>query len=305
MNASIQFTEMTITPIIAQDWLKQSEGFAQRRIQPNAVARYASEMKDGTWHPGTADPIRLSTHRGDLVAIVDGQHRLAAIARSGVAQRMFVATNVDAEAFKYIDQGLPRSLANVLEASGYSNATDLARFIGLLRPHRNGHSPLRVAPSSESPGTALDWYERSCPGDQVIWDTWYPSVASAAKKHRLVPSVLMFFWVHWYAENSTKATAVLNYLLEPFTTSPADNIFAFMAQKLQSIHDEQQTAASTGRKIEAGALKYERMRVLQHAWAYNQGRVTRGRTTFTKYAGYCQGYTKFMVSQPVAAAWEL
>ena len=78
-NLKIKSTEVvTITPTVAEEMLKKNAG--NRKVSKMVVSKYAAEMKAGRW---------IQTHQGMAIdetgKIVDGQHRLYAVIKSGVA----------------------------------------------------------------------------------------------------------------------------------------------------------------------------------------------------------------------------
>jgi len=68
---------ITLTPAIAENLLQKNNG--NRKLQPATVNRYAKTMRSGNWR---------STHQGIAIDesgnILDGQHRLEAVVKSGV-----------------------------------------------------------------------------------------------------------------------------------------------------------------------------------------------------------------------------
>lgn len=99
---------MEITPDFAQELLDRRHAH-QRPIRPRAVKAYASDMRLGRWRV-TGDAIKLDHN----LQVIDGQHRLQAIVESGCAfVKVPVAVLKDADAIKSIDQGMPRSLADM------------------------------------------------------------------------------------------------------------------------------------------------------------------------------------------------
>lgn len=74
---------MTISPALAEEWLKKNT--FNRRISPQSVSKYASDMVSGKWtlnHQGIAFD--------DKGVLVDGQHRLHAIISACVSVDMMV-----------------------------------------------------------------------------------------------------------------------------------------------------------------------------------------------------------------------
>ena len=107
-----------ITPETAQRLLSLNEN--NRVVRPDAVARYASDMRDGRFlHTGATISIDTEGH------ILDGQHRLLACVESGVTMRCIIS-GLEPEAFTATDKGTRRSLADTLKRLGYSNTARMA-----------------------------------------------------------------------------------------------------------------------------------------------------------------------------------
>lgn len=98
---------LTITPDVASALLRRNT--INRKIRRSHVEFLARQIKSNRW---------IITHQGLAISttgmLLDGQHRLEAIALAGQAVQMMVTFNVPATAFKVIDTGqAPRSLADV------------------------------------------------------------------------------------------------------------------------------------------------------------------------------------------------
>lgn len=103
---------LLVTPEQAAKWLAQNSA-SQRKISQPAVESYAHAMRTGQWkltHQGIA-----FNQTGELI---DGQHRLSAVVRSGRPVSMMVTTGLAVEVNAPIDQGYGRSVAHVLGISG-------------------------------------------------------------------------------------------------------------------------------------------------------------------------------------------
>ena len=88
----------TITPAMAATLLQSNR--SNRPLSSNAVKDIADRMSEGSWtvtHQGIGVDVN-----GDLV---DGQHRLAAIVKSGIAFRYLVTTGLPPETFDHVDVG--------------------------------------------------------------------------------------------------------------------------------------------------------------------------------------------------------
>lgn len=101
---------MDITPAIAAEMLEKNTN-NYRRITSYKVEEYARKMRLGYWQEN-GEPIQF----GKDGQLLNGQHRLAAIIKSGTTQRMLVVFDVDADVF---DSGKNRSLR---EYAGISSA---------------------------------------------------------------------------------------------------------------------------------------------------------------------------------------
>lgn len=100
-----------VTPGIAEAWLALVPE-RQRSTNDIFINKLAAHMKAGTWR-FNGDTIRF-TRSG---ALIDGQHRLRAIVRSGLPQSMIVVRGLGEEAFETIDVGRPRTVAQLINVS--------------------------------------------------------------------------------------------------------------------------------------------------------------------------------------------
>lgn len=122
-----------VDPGLAAHWLQNN--FVNRPLSSDVVDAYARDMVNGQW---------VQTHQGvafnDLDHLIDGQHRLQAIIKSGVTVRMMVTfglaskikgkemTTMDA-----VDRGRPRSVADQLKIQhGMKNGGAIASICASL-----------------------------------------------------------------------------------------------------------------------------------------------------------------------------
>jgi hypothetical protein len=114
-----------ITPKDAAAMLERNT--RNRPMRPRAVNRYARAMAEGLWQV-TGDAIRFD---GDGV-LLDGQHRLAAIAQSGASVPTLVIRGIDSSAQAVMDSGGVRKDADrlqLLSGREVKNANSLAAAI--------------------------------------------------------------------------------------------------------------------------------------------------------------------------------
>jgi len=109
----------TVTPEIAEELLKFNT--RNRPKKPKNISRYANDMASRNW-PVTGDTIKFS----DKKRLCDGQNRLMACVRAGVAFTTHFVFGIDDDAFDRLDQGRNRDGSDILHNAGYSNTNALA-----------------------------------------------------------------------------------------------------------------------------------------------------------------------------------
>lgn len=117
-----------VTPKLAQEWLAKNEG--NRPLRPPVVQLYATDMAAGKWQMN-GETIKLAVSG----RVLDGQHRLQAIVKTGVSVQMLVVFDLPEDSFQTIDTGMRRSMAHILGFSGVQNCGVLAsigRWIAIL-----------------------------------------------------------------------------------------------------------------------------------------------------------------------------
>jgi len=113
-----------ITPDLAREYLNKMA--KNRKVKESVVNSYASDMTAGLWRENGETVIF-----NKLGELTDGQHRLAAIVKSGITQKLLVARGVEPEVMSTIDVGKRRTVGDMLTIEGFSNAA-LAASVGRL-----------------------------------------------------------------------------------------------------------------------------------------------------------------------------
>jgi hypothetical protein len=155
-----------VTPEMAREWLKWVRN--QRHISPLTVAGYADEMRNKRWKL-TSDAIMFNS-KGDLV---NGQHRLSAIAQSSAICPFIVMENADDDAAEVTDLGRVRSVPDMLKMLyGIGRArmvTSAIRVIDdFVHDHRLKLSVGHVLARLEIYGEAFKWATESMPGKSAF-----------------------------------------------------------------------------------------------------------------------------------------
>lgn len=114
-----------ITPEVAEKMLKKNP--ENRKLQPLLSARYSKDMEQGRWKFNNST-IGLCIDG----TLMDGQHRLSAIVKTGLSAEMIVVRNLERDAFSTIDIGKKRNLSDFLAIRGYQYTTRLSGALRLI-----------------------------------------------------------------------------------------------------------------------------------------------------------------------------
>lgn len=114
-----------VTPERATEWLARNSN--NRKLSPQVVSQYADAMTRGEWNIGNA---AIAFDSGEN--LIDGQHRLQAVIRSGVTIKQMVIQGLAPETQDSMDSGRKRSLEQQLDRYGYKNPRDLASTLNFL-----------------------------------------------------------------------------------------------------------------------------------------------------------------------------
>lgn len=126
-------SNVAMTPAWARDIL--SKNTRNRPISDNRVSELMGIIKRGEWQ---------LTHQGIAVAtdgvLLDGQHRLTAIARTKKTLPVMLTLDADPQTFTAIDDVKKRSAADVLSIAGQHNSMLLASSLRILIAYRSGEA---------------------------------------------------------------------------------------------------------------------------------------------------------------------
>lgn len=99
-----------------------------RNVSDRQVQQYGRALETPNGWAFTGDAIRL----GPDGLVLDGQHRLLAIERTGVSMACLIVTNLNEEVRRYIDSGRKRSSADEVTMEGLANGTLLTSISRLM-----------------------------------------------------------------------------------------------------------------------------------------------------------------------------
>lgn len=119
----VTFSTEKITPTMAAAILENNK--SNRPIRHAVVDRYVLELLEGRWKPGTGETIKIS----ESGKLLDGQHRLTAIVKSGVSATFHIARGVDDSMFSVIDTGSVRNASDVFFINGIGKSNAMPSII--------------------------------------------------------------------------------------------------------------------------------------------------------------------------------
>lgn len=132
MNQSeLECTVETITPEMASRLLELNT--SNRPLNQRHVEFLVEEIKEGRWRLN-GESIKLNGTR-----LLDGQHRLTAIATCGKAVECLIVRGISADSFQTIDLTRRRTGADVLSIAGEQYSSSLAAALQVIHAYRNGN----------------------------------------------------------------------------------------------------------------------------------------------------------------------
>lgn len=120
-----------ITPDLAMKFLEKNK--LNRKLTDRHINFLAQQMRENKWLD-TGDTIKFD-EGGNLL---DGQHRLNAIAKSGKSFEILVVRGLNKKAFEVMDTGKSRSAGDVLSSLGNTNASTLASAVKSILQYNAG-----------------------------------------------------------------------------------------------------------------------------------------------------------------------
>lgn len=123
MDGRISLSNVMVTPEMAADILR-NHNHRNRVLSERHVGNLLGEMRAGRWRY-TAEAIRFDRD-GELI---DGQHRMAALARYGKPLVFLTARGFERDAVYTTDQGRRRTLADMMKFDGVTSPNCVAAVI--------------------------------------------------------------------------------------------------------------------------------------------------------------------------------
>lgn len=118
---------LLVTPEMASDWLSHRNYPRNRKISKSVVGKYIADMKEGRWKT-TRQGLIFDTQG----KIIDGQHRLTAVANGEVTVAFWIYPSEARDTFEALDQGYKRTAAHLLNTPYSMHVASGARYLAAL-----------------------------------------------------------------------------------------------------------------------------------------------------------------------------
>lgn len=221
---------VNVTPEQAEVWLGNNIP-NNRRIKPTKLNIFSHDMVSGNWRM-TGEPIQFDT-RGRLI---DGQHRLSAIVRTGVQIPLLCVWNVPDEAFPVINTGSARTAGDALSIDGRVGKAQPPVLASVARVHLSYEQGLFSDATSNPAGR----YRPLTNQDVINHVIAHPELDSAAvvaeRIYRILPippSVIGAAVAILDTVSSEANQEFWRLIMDGITTGPGDPLL-LLARRVQS-----------------------------------------------------------------------
>lgn len=120
---------VTVTPEHAQLVLMCNTN--NRYLDKTTWRRYGEDMMTDRWQDNGEVSVQVSGTWDDPGEVLNGQHKLTAIAHYGITIDLLIAEHVNPATYVTMDSGKPRSLAHDLQREGVKDASNVAAAVRL------------------------------------------------------------------------------------------------------------------------------------------------------------------------------
>lgn len=168
----------------------------------------------------------------------NGQHRLAAIVKTGVPLQILTITNLSLEAFKTIDTGALRSGSDVLSIEGIANSTHISAMIKFIFAFKHGkYSANRHHHRTLSNSDLIDYYYEL--GEDNVYKSYqFYNTVRKNSSNIITPTLVSGFHFLLNEINPEKAEEFLNMLCQGINLSPDSPITALRNKIIKSKVDK-------------------------------------------------------------------
>ena len=156
-NATIE----KVTPELAEKLLASNS--SNRRVSKELVDFLAREITEGRWVVN-GDTIRTSKDG----TLLDGQHRLLAVIKSGVTIDSYMVKGLNQSCFSTIDTGKQRNPSDVLSINGFKNSHNYAALGKAILLYNSGVRSLNTKIGTNSSGGVNSSSRRKFSNQEIL-----------------------------------------------------------------------------------------------------------------------------------------
>lgn len=200
----MEMRKVLVTPSLAKELLEKNT--MNRRVNDVALNQYYRDMLEGKWKENTGESIKISKSN----IILDGQHRLMAVAKANIPIYFHIIENLDDSVFDVIDTGKSRSSSDVFKIKGIKNDTTIPSIINRYTALSRSKCELDMRNELITNRQLLDiYYRRESFWQNVAKKTsnWYGQFAKI-----LSPSQMGGMYACFYDISSKDAEDFMNQL---------------------------------------------------------------------------------------------
>ena len=220
---------VSISPDYAQELLKNNS--LNRPVNQGRVNTYAKDMKEGRWVLNGESIIVSDSNK-----LLDGQHRLLAIMKSGATIQSLVVYGVKETYFPYIDTGKERNVRDVLSIQGFNNFSWKATAAQKYLKFSKSQSASNVLLRQNKTNTATTNPEVLA--FVVKYDELLESICRASRQcyekiNLLTASQIGVYMLYLILDKHHSAETVINFFrqlfrLEPITNNTINVLFDYL-----------------------------------------------------------------------------
>jgi hypothetical protein len=118
-------SQVSVTPALARRIIELNHA-NNRNLTDGRVDNYSRDMRLGQWRERTGQPLGVSTEG----RILNGQHRMHAVVKSGMTLRFDICFGIDDEVMPVIDAHRPRTDRDVIRTAG---GGDIGRVTPIIK----------------------------------------------------------------------------------------------------------------------------------------------------------------------------
>ena len=193
-----------ITPDVAQKYLERNKN--NRPLKQKAILYYSNLMLKNKWEK-TGQSISLTPDN----QLLDGQHRLHAIVKSGKSQETVVVFNVEKDTFPAYDSGKTRNGADALTIEGVDNGVVLSAAMAKYLLLKIGRRTANGSQAKEINTAKRDYIQLYYEHDKK-WEEFLDFSGTIYSKRRLYPkSIIIGYSAHLIFDKGHPENKVMGF----------------------------------------------------------------------------------------------